>query len=204
MRLALSLLAAVALATPLHAQDPMASRSKGRPTAPVTVYEMSDFQCPYCRRFALEIFPALDSAYIRTGKVRWVFVNFPLTQLHPNAAAAAQVAMCAARQDKFWPVHDLLFRNQPAWAPLASPAEYFLTFADSAALNQAAFQQCLSTGATRGEVEEDALAAARAGATSTPNFYIEGGIMAGAQPVSVFAPILDSIYAVKTAAPRKP
>lgn len=199
MRLALTVLTAVVLAVPLQAQDQMAARSKGRATAPVTVYEMSDFQCPYCKRFALEIFPALDSAYVQTGKVRWIFVNFPLTQLHPNATAAAEVAMCAARQDKFWPVHDLLFRNQAAWAPLKAPAEYFLTFADSAGLNRAAFQDCLVSGAARGEVEEDALAAARSGATSTPNFYIEGGIMAGAQPVAVFGPILDSIYAVKTA-----
>lgn len=198
MRLAYVLLAAVTLAAPLRAQDPMAARSKGSPTAPVTVYEMSDFQCPYCQRFALEIFPALDTAYVQTGKVRWLFVNFPLP-MHPNAVPAAEVAMCAARQGKFWPVHDLLFRNQKVWAPLKAPAEYFLTFADSASLDRAAFQTCLSTGATRAEVESDAAAAARAGATSTPSFYIEGGILAGAQPVAVFRPILDSIYAAKTA-----
>jgi protein-disulfide isomerase len=197
MRLAYVLLAAVTLAAPLRAQDPMAARSKGSPTAPVTVYEMSDFQCPYCQRFALEIFPALDTAYVQTGKVRWLFVNFPLP-MHPNAVPAAEVAMCAARQGKFWPVHDLLFRNQKVWAPLKAPAEYFLTFADSASLDRAAFQTCLSTGATRAEVESDAAAAARAGATSTPSFYIEGGILAGAQPVAVFRPILDSIYAAKT------
>ena len=197
MRLAYVLLAAVTLAAPLRAQDPMAARSKGSPTAPVTVYEMSDFQCPYCQRFALEIFPALDTAYVQTGKVRWLFVNFPLP-MHPNAVPAAEVAMCAARQGKFWPVHDLLFRNQKVWAPLKAPAEYFLTFADSASLDRAAFQTCLSTGATRSEVESDAAAAVRAGATSTPSFYIEGGILAGAQPVAVFRPILDSIYAAKT------
>ena len=84
MRLACSLLAVVALAAPLRAQDPMAARSKGSPTAPVTVYEMSDFQCPYCAKFALDIFPALDTAYVQSGKVRWLFVNFPLP-MHPNA-----------------------------------------------------------------------------------------------------------------------
>jgi protein-disulfide isomerase len=201
MRFALPLLAVLVLATPLRAQDPMAARTKGSATAPVTVYEMSDFQCPYCARFALEIFPTLDSAYVQTGKVRWVFVNFPLP-MHPNAVPAAEVAMCAAKQGKFWPVHDLLFRNQKAWAPLSAPAEYFLTFADSASLNRAAFQECLSTNATRAEVKSDAEAAVRAGATSTPSFYIEGGIMAGAQPVAVFGPILDSVYAAKTAVPK--
>lgn len=197
MRLACSLAVAAALASPLVAQSPMTARTKGSPTAPVTVYEMSDFQCPYCRRFTLEIFPSLDSAYVQSGKVRWIFINFPLTELHPNAEPAAEVAMCAARQGKFWQVHDLLFRNQPAWAPLKAPAAYFLSFADSASLDRAAFQQCLSSGAARAEVKSDAEAAARAGATSTPNFYIEGGILVGAQPASVFGPILDSIYAGK-------
>jgi len=203
MRFLFSLLVAAALSAPLSAQEGLASRSKGSATAPVTVYEMSDFQCPFCQRFALEIFPALEAQYVANGKVRWVFVNFPLTQLHPNAVAAAEVAMCAATQGKFWPVHDLLFRNQKAWAPLKSPAEYFLTFADSASLDRAAFQTCLSTGATLDAVKADAQGAAQAGATSTPSFYIEGGIMAGAQPVEVFAPILDSIYAAKTGTPAR-
>lgn len=198
MRFLLSLFAAAALSAPLGAQVPLAARSKGNPNAPVTVYEMSDFQCPYCRSFTLEIFPTLEKEYVETGKVRWVFVNFPLTQLHPNAVPAAEVAMCAAMLGKFWPVHDLLFRNQKAWAPLKAPAEYFMTFADSAALDRVAFETCLSTGATRAGIESDAQGAVRAGAGSTPSFYVEGGIMAGAQPVTVFRPILDSIYAVKT------
>jgi protein-disulfide isomerase len=198
MRLLPLLLVIVALATPLHAQDKMAARTKGSPTAPVTVYEMSDFQCPYCAQFALTIFPTLDAEYIQTGKVRWIFVNFPLP-MHDNAVSAAQVAMCAAKQDKFWPVHDLLFRNQKVWAPLEAPGEYLLTFADSASLDPVAFKECLTTGATRAEIESDAQAAVRSGAKSTPSFYVEGGIMAGAQPVTVFRPILDSIYAVKTA-----
>jgi len=199
MRLLPALFLLAAFTAPLGAQVPMAARSKGSPTAPVTVYEMSDFQCPYCRAFALETFSALDAEYIQTGKIRWVFVNFPLTQLHPNAVAAAEVAMCAAYQGKFWPVHDLLFRNQKAWAPLKSPAEYFMTFADSASLDREALSACLATGATRAQIEDDANGAARAGAGSTPSFYIEGGIMAGAQPLRVFRPILDSIYALKVA-----
>lgn len=198
MRLLSSLLVVAAIAAPLRAQDPTAARTKGSPTAPVTVYEMSDFQCPYCAQFALTIFPTLEAEYIQTGKVRWIFVNFPLP-MHPNAVSAAQVAMCAAKQNKFWPVHDLIFRNQKVWAPLEAPGEYLLTFADSASLDQAAFKECLTTGATRAEIESDARAAARSGAQSTPSFYIEGGILAGAQPVAVFGPILDSIYAAKTA-----
>jgi protein-disulfide isomerase len=198
MRSVLPLAAVVLLTTPARAQDPMASRSKGSLTAPVTVYEMSDFQCPYCAAFTLTTFPTLEKEFIKTGKVRWIFVNFPLP-MHPNAAPAAEIAMCASQQGKFWPVHDLLFRNQKVWAPLKAPGEYFLTFADSASLDRAAFQECLSTGATRAEIENEARGAVRAGATSTPSFYMEGGIMAGAQSDAVFRRILDSIYVVKTA-----
>lgn len=201
MRPLFAVLAALTLPAALQAQDLLPARTKGSATAPVTVYEMSDFQCPYCRRFALETFPTLDQEYIQAGKVRWVFINFPLVSMHPNAEPAAEVAMCAAQQDKFWPVHDLLYRNQPTWAPLTAPAEFFLTLADSAGLDRPAFEKCLSTGAMQPLVKQDAESAARSGANSTPSFYIEGGIMPGAQPVAVFRTVLDSIVATKTKKP---
>ncbi|HJS48190.1 MAG TPA: thioredoxin domain-containing protein, partial [Gemmatimonadales bacterium] len=170
--------------SPVAAQSTaaLAARSKGAATAPVTVYEMSDFQCPFCRRFALEVFPALEAEYVRTGRVRWVFVNFPLTSIHPNAEPAAELAMCAARAGGFWPVHDLLYRHQPTWAPLQNPAPFFLSLADSARVPRDAVAACLERGETRAEVRQDAEGAARTGARSTPTFYIEGGLLRGAQP----------------------
>src|SRR2546427_3969651 len=104
-------LAAVADGNGQTAPDPLAARSKGRRDAPVTVYEMSDFQCPYCRDFTLNTLPALEREYVQPGKVRFVFINLPLTSTHAHAVAAARVAMCAARQNRFWPVHDLLFKR---------------------------------------------------------------------------------------------
>ncbi len=175
-------------------------RSLGSADAPVTVFEMSDFQCPYCRRHALETFPELKRKYVDTGKIRWVFVNFPLTQLHPNAAAAAEFAMCAARADKFWPVHDLLYRNQDTWAPLKDPAPFFFSLADSVGLPRKELTACLQSGFGQRIVKEDAEGAAHAGANSTPTFFIEGGLLAGAAPASAFEPILDSIYQAKTTA----
>ncbi len=197
--------ALILMAAPLAAQTAaetaasLVPRTRGVATAPITVYEMSDFQCPYCRRFALNTFPELDRDYISTGKVRWVFINFPLSMIHPNATAAAEVAMCAAKNGKFWEVHDLLFRNQPTWAPLTEPGAFFLTLADSASIPPDAFRKCLVDRATLDEVASDARGATQAGASSTPSFYIEGGLLPGAQPVAVFRQILDSIYAVRTA-----
>lgn len=186
------------------ASNPLASRTRGSATAPVTVYEMSDFQCPYCRQFATETFPALDSGYVATGKVRWVFVNYPLTSLHPNAVAAAELALCAGRQGKFWPVHDLLFRHQDVWAPLKEPGPFLISLADSAKLSKTALLACVQSPDTRNEVKADAAGAERAGANSTPTFYIEGGLLSGAYPVTVFRQVLDSVYAAKrrAASPR--
>jgi protein-disulfide isomerase len=177
--------------------DPLATRSKGSPTAPVTVYEMSDFQCPYCRRFALETFPELERRYIRTGKVRWVFINFPLTSIHQHAAAAGELALCAARQGGFWKVHDLLYQYQQTWTPLKEPAPFFVSLSDSAGLSKKSLVACLEAGDTRKDLQSEAEGAQRAGATSTPTFYVEGGLMTGALPVAVFRQVLDSIYAVK-------
>ena len=92
--------------------DPLVTRSKGAATAPVTVYEMADFQCPACRTFTLNVMPVLQKQFVETGKVRWVFVNFPLVSIHPNAMAAAEVAMCASHQKRFWETHDALYYGQ--------------------------------------------------------------------------------------------
>jgi protein-disulfide isomerase len=173
------------------------NRTKGSASAPVTVYEMSDFQCPYCRQFALETFPQLDREYIATGKVRWVFINFPLTSIHAHAAAAAQVALCAASQKGFWRMHDLLFRNQERWAPQEEPGPFFLSLADSAKLSRPTMLACLKAPETLDAVKADAEGAARSGAGSTPTFYIEGGLLEGALPVKVFRQVLDSVYRVK-------
>ena len=189
-------------ATPATADtnDPAARRSKGSRAAPVTVFEMSDFQCPFCRRFALETFPVLEREYIETGKVRWVYVNYPLTSLHPNAVPAAEFALCAGRSDRFWPAHDLLYETQDSWARLAAPQEFMLGLADSIGVPRDSMLACLQDSTTRRMVEEEATSSARAGATSTPSFYIEGGLLSGAYPPEIFRQVLDSIYRVKTAA----
>jgi protein-disulfide isomerase len=181
--------------------DPHATRTKGSPTAPVTVYEMSDFQCPFCAEFALQTMPALDREYVQTGKVRFVWVNLPLSY-HKNAVPAAELAMCGARQGRFWQLHDLLFRNQQRWAGLGEPGSYFLSLGDSAGANRDSISTCLRDGAVRALVRADAEGAVRSGARSTPTFYIEGGLLVGAQPIEVFRAVLDSIVRVKTQGPR--
>lgn len=194
---ALALGTSASLLAAQSATAPLDTRSKGSPKAPVTVYEMSDFQCPYCRQFALETFPQLERDYIKTGKVRWVFINFPLTSVHPHASAAAELALCAGKQQAFWRMHDLLFVHQESWAPLKEAGPFFVSLADSARLSKPALVTCLESPDTRNSVRADAEGAARSGATSTPTFYIEGGLLEGAQPLPVFRQVLDSVHAEK-------
>ncbi|MEO6068794.1 MAG: thioredoxin domain-containing protein [Gemmatimonadales bacterium] len=179
--------------------DLLEQRSKGSPTAPVRVVEMSDFQCPWCRRFSTETAALLDQEYVATGKVRWIFINFPISQLHPNAVAAAEMAMCSATQGKFWPMHDLLFKYQDKWAPLREPGQFLLTLADSLHIARDSIVPCLQEGRTRALVQRDANTASRLGAQSTPSFLIEGALLSGAYPVDLFRHVLDSIYRAKTA-----
>ena len=164
---------------------------------------MSDFQCPYCKRFAQETFPEIERSYITPGKVRWVFINFPLTISTLTPSAAGELALCAAKQNGFWRMHDLLFQYQEAWAPLKEAGPFFVSLADSAGLSKKALVACLQAPETRKSLQAEAEGAQRAGASSTPTFYIEGGLMEGALPLKVFKQVLDSVYAAKTGAGGK-
>jgi protein-disulfide isomerase len=126
-----------------------------------------------------------------------VFINFPLTSVHQHASAAAELALCAGKQQKFWRVHDLLFTYQKSWAPLKEAGPFFVSLADSAGLSKPALLSCLQAPETLNSVRADAEGAARSGATSTPTFYIEGGLLEGALPLDVFRQVLDSVYAEK-------
>ena len=177
---------------------PIDARAQGSRTAPVTVYEMADFQCPYCRDFATATLPLLEKEYIRTGKVRWVFINLPIPSIHPNAVPAAEFAACAARQGKFWPTHNMLYATHDKWENLKNALPFFQAQMPSLGLKPDLMATCLQSGAGADVVKDDVAGAERSGAHSTPTFYIEGGMMAGAQPIEVFRQILDSIYAAKT------
>ncbi len=179
----------------------LAARTKGSIDAPMTMFEVGDFQCPACRIFFTETLPRLQEEYISTGKLKLVFINFPIPQSHPNAPAAHEFAMCAAHQDKFWPVHDLLYENQDAWAPLPDPATYFMGLADSAGVERGELQRCLESGTVRSLVGAEARMAFDAGVTSTPSLILEGGVIRGAAPIEALRPILDSIFLARTEEP---
>jgi len=172
---------------------------KGNPDAPVTVVEYSDFQCPFCSRFFQQTLPLIEENYIDTGKIKFVYKDLPLDNLHPNARAAHIAAECADEQGKFWEYHDVLFEKQPQWSNLASSElqNTFTEFATDMGLQATSFESCMESQDIADEVNQDALEAVRYGATGTPTFFIgtekDGFIkLVGAQPYAVFQRAIDN------------
>ena len=186
------------------AQLYLAQRTFGDTAAPLAIFEFSDFQCPYCREFWLKVLPVLDREYIRPGKARLVYLNLPISAIHPNAIRAHEFAMCAARDGHFRGYHDLLYKHQPDWEKLANPRDYFRGLADSAGLNAQAMTSCADTHAMLWLVMGEAEAARKSGLTGTPSFVMEGTLYKGSPTIEEWRPILDSLYkAVKGGKGRK-
>jgi len=173
---------------------------KGNPNAPVTVIEFSDFQCPFCSKFYQQTLPSLEENYIDTGKIKFVYRDLPLDNLHTNARTAAVAAECADEQGKFWDYHNVLFEKQTEWQSLPS-SEFASTLKQYAAdlgLQAANFESCMQSQGIADEVNKDSLEAARYGVTGTPTFFIgsekEGFVkLVGAQPYPAFQGVIDPL-----------
>ena len=176
------------------------SRAKGQETAPVMVYEVADFQCPFCSRFARDVFPRIDSAYVRTGKVQWVFVNLPLPN-HPNAWVAAEAALCAgATVDRFWKLHDRLFDAQHEWSNAADASTLFAKYAKEAGVSGEAFQRCVREDRVAALILQDVIFAASARVNGTPAFIINNELkVTGMKTWEEWQELLDRALAQKAA-----
>lgn len=169
-------------------------RIRGAETAPVWVVEISDFQCPFCKRWHDESFAAIDKEYVQTGKVRLAYLNFPLS-MHANARAASEAAMCASVQGKFWPLHQSLFDSQTRWAAQANPTPTFDSLAVAAGVDAAAWRSCMTSHATGKLIDADHDRSSTAGVQSTPTFFIGDRKLEGAYPVDSFRVAIDAAIA---------
>lgn len=176
---------------------------RGNPDAPVTMFEFSDYQCPFCSRYFIQTEPAINESYVRSGEVRVVFRDLPLVQLHPNAPAAHVAALCVADQGArlFWTMHDQLFQTQAEWQSLPDPNAYFLQLAEGIGTDSAAYSACVESG-EKTTIIDQSLAEARAlGFSGTPSFLFarpasdETFQLIGAQPYDQFAGLLDALIA---------
>ena len=171
---------------------------RGDKDAPITIIEFSDFQCPFCARFHVQTLPLLLENYIDTGKVKLVYRDFPIQNIHPNAMPAAAAAECAHEQEKFWEFHDKLFENQNQWNSLeaADAISVFSQYAFEIELNQEQFDSCLTSGKYVNEIRKDLDDGREYGVTGTPGFFIGSEDLGfvelkGAQPFENFKKIID-------------
>jgi protein-disulfide isomerase len=170
-------------------------RIRGAESAPVWLIEISDFQCPFCKRWHDEVFATIDKEYVQTGKVRLAYLNFPLTSIHANARAASEAAMCGSVQGKFWELHQGLFDTQASWQSQKDPLPTFDSLAVAAKVDPAAWRSCMSTHATAKLIDADRDRSSRAGVESTPSFFIGDRALTGAYPVDSFRVAIDQALA---------
>jgi protein-disulfide isomerase len=157
--------------------------SKGPSTAPVTIVEFSDFECPYCSG----LFPTLrriEDTY--HDKIRIVYRQFPLNNIHPRAQKAAEASLCANEQDKFWQLHDSMFADQKNLTVDDLKAK-----AAALSLNTAAFATCLDSGKQAAAVKSSLEEGNRLGVDGTPALFINGRFLGGNQPYDAIAKIIE-------------
>jgi protein-disulfide isomerase len=173
--------------------------SKGDANARLTVVEVSDYQCPFCGRYVRETYPQLEAEYIKTGKVKSVFLDLPLEAIHKSAFGAAKAARCAGEQGKYWEMHDRLFANQKELEPWAPHAQ-------AIGLDITAFDACVASDKEDAAIRRDVAEAQKLGITGTPAFFIGRtdpksskltilAALRGARPFADFKTELDKLLA---------
>jgi protein-disulfide isomerase len=171
--------------------------SLGKSDAKVTIVEFADFQCPFCKQYYQKTFNEIKTKYIDTGKVKYVFMHFPLTQIHVNAQISGVASECANQQGKFWEYHDILYTQGQSNGDGLDKAS-LEKYADQLALNKGTlgfgknkFNQCLESNATLKTVQADQAEGSKDGITGTPSFFINGKPLVGAQPAANFEKIIE-------------
>jgi protein-disulfide isomerase len=178
---------------------------RGSADAKVVLVEFSDFQCPFCARYAQATYPQIVRDYVDAGKVRYAFMNFPLEMLHPLAFSQHVAAACAADQGRFWDMHDRLFSHQQA-----SDAGALAGEASALGLDMAAFRTCIASERHAAAIRDAMGIGGALGITGTPTFVIgisTGGddvkvqrMVVGAKPYAAFREALDGVLATTVAA----
>lgn len=179
--------------TPARIAPAEAALALGSPEAPVVLVEFSDYQCPFCARHFAQTWPQIKANFVDTGRVRYMFKDFPLSNIHPQAQKAHEAARCAGEQDAYWEMHALLFAEQAAWSGQSDAVQRFKAFAAQLELDTRAFDACLDEGRWAAAVTADLNEGARLGMSGTPAFFINGYPVIGAQPYELF------VYAIELA-----
>lgn len=160
----------------------------GEEDAPITIVEWSDYECPFCERFYTQTLPSIKSMYIETGKVKFVYRDFPLG-FHSQAEPAAIAANCAGEQGKYFQFHDKIFSNGGAGGKSNSD---YKKWAQELSLDISKWEKCTNDPAQKQEIQKDIQDGSAAGISGTPGFIINGKLISGAQPFSVFQQVINA------------
>jgi len=172
-------------------------RVLGADTAPVWLLMVSDFQCPWCKKWHDETYPAIKRDYVDAGKVKVAYLNYPMA-MHLNARPAAIAAMCASAQGKFWQTHDRIFQMQGTWEKQADPRPYLDSLAVASGADAARQRACSAGGKLNALIDADFARAHQAQVTGTPVFFVGGRRIDGAEPIGVFRMVIDSVLRAGT------
>jgi len=173
------------------------ARVKGDTTAPLRLVEISDFECPFCAQYYNDTYGALDSLYVETGKVEYVFITYPNAS-HSLAWPAAEAAYCAGAVGQFWAMHDLLFERQDRWKGTDEPTRIFRGYAEEIGVDGESFATCLEEDRPAPLMVRDLEQISRAGISSTPFFIVDNQVsLQGAAPLERFRTVLDSALEAK-------
>ena len=166
------------------------ARIQGSASAPVWMVIVSDFQCPFCRMWHDSTYGAIRREYVQTGKIRMAYLNLPLGN-HKHAWPAAEAAMCAGAQQKFWEMQDAIFSTQEQWTPLDNAVPVFDSLAAKVGVDVARYRSCVTSGAIRPLIQADRERSVDAGVQSTPMFLIGQERVRGAAPIAQFREVID-------------
>jgi protein-disulfide isomerase len=176
----------------LLAPGPLPEKVLGNADARVTVIEYASMSCGSCVSFHMNTWPALKAKYVDTGKIRFIFREFPLDLA---AAAAAMLARCAG-DDKWYPMVDLLFRTKESWAHANNPADALGNIVRQAGITRGQFEACLNNESMLSAMKETRDRATKEfGVNSTPTFFINGRKEVGALTIEKFDQILEPLLA---------
>ncbi len=170
---------------------------KGNSNAPVTLVEFADLRCPFCEKFFTDTEPALFKDFVDTGKVKFYFRQYAF--LGPASTVAANAAECANEQGKFWDFHDYMYKNQPQESDTSMYTVDKLTqIAGTLGMNTSQFSSCLSANKYQKNVDGDLADGQKAGVSGTPSVFINGRLIVGACPTSVFEGAINAELQGKT------
>ncbi|MGH7502456.1 MAG: DsbA family protein [Longimicrobiales bacterium] len=185
---------------PVHAQDPLdgAGYVEGRPDAPIQIIEFADYSCPFCAKFSRETMPAFRRDWIETGRASIRFIGFHNSYYEPGRDAA-RAAECAADQDAFWAMHDLIFERQRGWLSRGGQRERFEEWAEELGLDMPAFRLCWKEDPGKDRLEHNTKLARERGVRATPTFFIGGKKIEGALTYEQLRALLEQENARLTA-----